>query len=135
MSKRGKNFAIGAALAAVVGYVAGLLTAPKSGKETRKDIQTQALKAKTEAEKKLKHVHSELNDLMNLGKKHATKAKSSAEKGIEEALEKAGVARDRARELLSAVHEGDASDKDLQAAIKEVNNAIDHLKKYVGKKS
>lgn len=129
----GRNIALGALLIGVAGYVAGILTAPKSGKETRKDIQKKAAQAKSEAEKKLKALHSELNGLITTGKKKAGSAKSSAKKELTVALEKAQAARDKAREMLSAVHEGDADDKDLQQAIKEVNSAIDHLKKYVAK--
>lgn len=129
----GRNIAIGALLVGLVGYVAGILTAPKSGKETRKDIQKKATQAKTEAEKKLKKLHSELNDLINNGKKKADSAKSTAKKELSAALTKANIAREKAREVLSAVHEGDADDKDLQKAIKEVNSAIEHLKKYVAK--
>lgn len=133
MSKNSGKWALGAVVAAVVGYVAGILTAPKSGKETRKDIQNQALKAKAEAEKKLKSLHSELNELIAKAKRRAGSAKETAQKGFDEALAKANLARDKAREMLSAVHEGDATDKDLQKAINEVNSAIDHLKKYVQK--
>ena len=45
MSKRSRNFALGTAVAAAVGYLAGVLSAPKSGKETRKDIARTASKA------------------------------------------------------------------------------------------
>jgi len=43
-----KNAAIGAGLGAAVGVTAGILLAPKSGKETREDIARNAKKA-TEA--------------------------------------------------------------------------------------
>lgn len=133
MGKQGRNIALGALLAALAGYMAGILTAPKSGKETRKDIQQQALRAKAEAEKKLKSVYSELDNLITTGKSRLETVKSTTKKGLDEALAKASKARDRARDMLSAVHEGDATDKDLQKAIKEVNSAIDHLKKFVSK--
>lgn len=135
MNKKSRNLAITAVFLSVLGYIAGLLTAPKSGRETRKDIQKKALKAKTDAEKKLKKLHSELSSLIDDGKKRAGKAKSKAETELSKALDKAGYAKDKAREVLSAVHEGDADDKDLQQAIKEVNSAIEHLKKYVKKES
>lgn len=37
--------------AAVAGFAAGILTAPKSGKETRKDLKKKAGKLKSDAEK------------------------------------------------------------------------------------
>ena len=36
--KKGMNIALGAIAGAAIGVVAGVLTAPKSGKETREDI-------------------------------------------------------------------------------------------------
>jgi len=42
MMKKETKFGLVAAGAAVAGYVAGILTAPKSGKETRKDIKDKA---------------------------------------------------------------------------------------------
>ncbi len=43
------RFAIGALIGAAAGVVAGLLTAPKSGRETRADLQTKAMELKEEA--------------------------------------------------------------------------------------
>lgn len=39
MSKKTSSFIVGAALGAAAGYATGILTAPKSGKETREDIK------------------------------------------------------------------------------------------------
>jgi len=133
MGKQGRNVAIGTLLAAGAGYVAGILTAPKSGKETRKDIQRTALKKKAEAEKTLKNLHSELTELIHHGKAMAKDVKDTAKNELVEALGKAQSAKEKAREILSAVHEGDADDKDLQKAVAEAKSAADHLKKYVKK--
>jgi gas vesicle protein len=133
MSKSGNRFALGTLIAAAVGYVTGILTAPKSGKETRQDIQDAANKAKVEAERKLKALHSELNQLIDQGKEKAGNLKSKGKTELDGVLESAKTAREKARDLLSALHEGDADDKDLQKAVKDVNRAIDHLKKYLDK--
>ena len=42
MAKTFKKFALGALFAAAIGYIAGILTAPKSGKETREDLKNAA---------------------------------------------------------------------------------------------
>jgi gas vesicle protein len=131
MRKRDRNVAVGTFLVAGLAYVAGILTAPKSGRETRKDIQKAALRAKAEAEVKLKQLHSELDDLIATAKATAKTAKFKAQAGYEEALKKAEVARSKAKEVLSALHEGDTSDEDLQSAIAEVKSAAKHLKKYL----
>lgn len=133
MSKDNRKIAVGAAVAAVAGYVAGILTAPKSGKETRKDIQSAAVKAKTETEKKLKEMHSELSRLITQGKTKAGKAKTATKTQLDKALKAGQTAKDKVREVLSAIHEGDAEDDDLKSAVKEAKQAITDLKVYIKK--
>ena len=130
MGKR-TNVALGAAVAAGVGYVAGILTAPKSGKETRHDINKAASKARAEAEKKLKQVHNELGDLLKTANAKIASGKLVAKGGMDKAIDVAVNARNKAREVLSAVHEGSAEDKELQKAIDDVNDALAHLKRFV----
>jgi gas vesicle protein len=134
MRKRSTNLAMGAVFLAGLGYAAGVLTAPKSGKETRKDIQRAALRAKGEAEAKLKDLNVELGELIEQGKHKAKDVKEGAKGEFVDMLGHAQFARQKAREILSALHEGDAEDKDLKRAINEVNTAIDHLKTYLKKK-
>lgn len=134
MRRRSTNLAMGAVFLAGLGYAAGILTAPKSGKETRKDIQRAALKAKSEGEMRLKDLNTELGELIEQGKHKAKDVKETAKIEFVDMLGHAQHARQKARELLSALHEGDAEDKDLKRAIDEVNKAIDHLKTYLKKK-
>lgn len=127
--------AIGTVMVAAAGYVAGLLTAPKSGRETRKDIKTAAQKAKSDAEHKLKKAHSELTVLLDEATAIALKSKDKATTEFEKVRVQAEKIRQKSRELLSAVHEGEAEDKDLQKAIDEVKQASAHLKNYLEKKT
>ncbi len=131
MSKSSKKIAVGTVVAAVAGYVAGLLTAPKSGKETRKDIHNAASKAKTEAERTLKNLHSELDGLIAEAKENLASLGNKAKSDLTSALAAAKVAKEKARELLTALHDGDADDKDLQKAVDDVKKAIAHLKKFL----
>ncbi|MBX6334698.1 YtxH domain-containing protein [Candidatus Saccharibacteria bacterium] len=133
MDKRTKRFAVGALLAAAAGYIAGILTAPKSGKETREDIKNAAVKTYKAAEKELKELHTELNKLIGEAGKKAGELKGAAQKNFDKAVEGAKVAKEKARELLSAVHEGDAEDKDLKQAIEEAKKAAEHLKSFLKK--
>lgn len=133
MAKLGRNLTLTTFIAVAAGYVTGVLTAPKSGKETRNDIKNAALKTRLETERKLKAAHSELNDLIAQGKKRTTKLKSSAQKEMNTVLHTAGAAKQKAKELLSAMHDGGAEDKDLKKALDEALHAVEHLKKYLKK--
>lgn len=133
MNKSTKRWALGAMIAAAAGYVAGILTAPKSGRETRDDIKHAAENGMVEAEKQLKKLHTQINTTINEAKAQAESLKGAAQKDLNLAIEKATAAKEKARQMLSALHEGDAQDKDLKKAIKEATKAIDHLKSYLKK--
>lgn len=133
MNKSTKRIALGAIIAGVGGYLAGILTAPKSGKETREDIKDAAVATTAELEKRLKALHTELDKLLDQAKKQRDNLTGKAKDEVDKALKTANASKQKARELLSAIHEGDAEDKDLQKAIKDSMAAIDHLKAYLKK--
>jgi len=128
-----KKFAIAVGLAGLAGYLAGILTAPQSGKETREDIKQAARTGMTEAEKQLKRALAELGELIDEAKKRGGELSGKASKELAELGDKAKTAREKAREMLSAIHEGDAEDKDLQVAVQQANSAVQHLRAYLKK--
>ena len=121
MKDSSRRFAIGAAVAATAGYLAGLLTAPQSGKETRQDIKDVTSRGMYEAERQLKQrfEHCHPSNRASIGKK----------------MERARRAKETAREILSAVHEGRAEDKELEKAVKDAQKAVSHLKGYLKKRT
>lgn len=133
MGKTAKKFAIGTVIAAAAGYIAGILTAPKSGRETREDIKDTAIKGKLETEKQLKRLHTEMTSMIGQAKDQAASLKGKARDDIDVAVKSTQTVKEKARELLSALHEGDADDKDLNKAISDANKAIEHLRTYLKK--
>lgn len=128
-----KRIAIGSTVAAAAGYVAGILTAPKSGKQTRKDIKAATERSRIEAEKDLKRLHTELDKVIKDAKSGSGKLGTKAQKELNELIDKAKDTKEKAREVLSAIHEGDAEDQDLKRAVKNANSALDHLRDYLKK--
>lgn len=128
-----KKFALSTLVAGAAGYIAGILTAPKSGAATRKDIKNTVDTGIAEAEKQLKNLHTELDRLLAEAKKQGKNATGKAKASYEEVTGKAGAAKDKARELISAIHEGEAEDRELQRAVTEAQKAIQHLKAYLKK--
>ncbi|MGF7228825.1 MAG: YtxH domain-containing protein [Candidatus Saccharibacteria bacterium] len=133
MGKTAKKFALGTLIAAAAGYIAGILTAPKSGRETREDIKETAVKGKAEVEKQLKRLHTEMTSMIGQAKDQAASLKGKAREDIDGAIKSTQGVKEKARELLSALHEGDADDKDLNKAIADANKAIEHLRTYLKK--
>jgi gas vesicle protein len=134
MKSTTKRFALTTLVAAAAGYVTGILTAPKSGKETRQDIKDTTEKTVREAEKQLKKLHTELSDVLGQAKEHAEKLKGQAREEFESVVKTAHTTKEKARQILSAVHEGDATDKDLKKAVKDAQKAVDHLKSFLTKR-
>jgi gas vesicle protein len=128
-----KRIAIGSTVAAAAGYVAGILTAPKSGKQTRDDIKSAAERSRIEAEKDLKRLHTELDKVIKDAGVHSSKLGKKAQAELGSLIEKAKDTKEKSREVLSAIHEGDAEDQDLKRAVKNANSALDHLRDYLKK--
>lgn len=138
MAKNDKNstlkvLAIGGTIAAAAGYVAGLLTAPKSGKQTRGDIKNAANESYAKAEKELKRLNGDLGKLIDEAKMKGDKLGAKAKNELSDLVDRAKDAKEKVREVISAIHEGDAEDKDLKKAVKDAKTAIDHLSDYLKK--
>lgn len=129
----GKKIAIGAAVAGVAGFLAGILTAPKSGKETRQDIKKTANNVKREAEKKLKELSAELTDLISKGQKLAKQQGGKAKAGLDVALVRAQEAQQKVKVVISALKSGETDEPELKKAIAEAKKARDELVKYFKK--
>ncbi len=126
-----KKIALGAALSAVLGYLAGILTAPKSGKETRGAIKHKAEDTYAAAEKELKKLHTELNDVIDEVSERIESF--THRKDVSDALDKGRDAKQKAREVLSMLHDGDTNDKELKKAISDATKAVEHLRDFLQK--
>jgi len=133
MKSNGKKLAVGAIVAAAAGYVAGILTAPKKGTETREGLVNAGIKTRNEAEKKFKKINDDLNNLLNEAEKFSKTAKSNVKSELPKLQKAATQAKNRVREVLSSIHEGEALDEDLQSALKDSTEAIKHLKSFLTK--
>lgn len=129
--KAAKRLALGAAVAGTAGYLAGLLTAPKSGKETRNEFKKAAGKNVSDVEKQLLSLQTELGDLVDQAKGKGDDLGSRAQKELRKLVDSAKDNKDKASTVLAAVRNGKASDKDLNKAIADARHAIDHIRDYL----
>jgi gas vesicle protein len=127
----GRKIAIGSAIAGGLGYLAGILTAPKSGKDTRRDIADKAGDAKAFTMNELDHLNEELKELISTTKARGATLSASARAEFNEAVIKAKDAQNKAAEVLKAVRKGEASDPELNRAIKQAKQATKNLGKYL----
>lgn len=132
MSKDNKGkFFLFTMIAAIFGYLAGILTAPKSGKETRGDIAHKAGEVKAEAVDKLRIAENELDGLVRRVQEKADEFSGKAKAEFSTALSKAKDAQAKAKIMAKAVKEGRAENKDLDSALKDTKKAIANLSKFL----
>lgn len=128
-----KKVAIGSGIAAAAGYVAGVLTAPKSGKDTRNDLKNTASKGVGKAEAQLKDLHLDIDKATKDAKKASSNASAKAKKEINELVDKSKAAKDKATAVVAAVRRGEAKDEDLAKAVKQAQHALANLRTYLKK--
>ena len=126
-----KKFFLFTAIAAVFGYLAGILTAPQSGKETREDIATKAGDIKDSSLDQLKSIETELSATIKNVQDKAGKLGAKAKEEFSEALLRAKDAQNKAKTVLKAVKDGNADNDDLDTAVKQSKQAIKSLAKYL----
>ena len=129
-----KKTAAAAALVGVAGYVAGLLTAPKAGKETRADIRRSLPANKQDALEKAKLLYNEMDELLSNARDEHDNLTAKALTHLNVALDKAKSGRDKLEVVIESVKAGEGSDRDLNKAIKEAEKAVVHFKKFMLKK-
>ena len=130
-NRTGRKIALGAAVAATVGYLAGILTAPKSGKETRQDIVDTATQGKAETVAKLNELHDELDALVESTKDKGGDLSARAKEELKKAVETAKDAQAKSTTVLKAVKKGEADNPELNKAIKQATQAKTNLVKYL----
>ncbi len=127
----GRKIAVGSVIAGGIGYLAGILTAPKSGKQTRKQIEDTAVNAVRDIEDQLRELNDELKDLIKSTKVKSVALSSNARAEFNEAVVRAKDAQNKAAQVLKAAKAGEASDPDLNKAIRQARLAIKNLAKYL----
>ena len=132
-NKTAKKVLIASAVGLAAGYVAGILTAPKSGKDTRQDIKVVGGKAWHATEIKLKQLYRDLGDLIDQANQKVKKLTGRSKQKLTDLVDDTKEAQYKVKEVLSAIHDGDADDPELDSAVKMANEAKKHLANYLKK--
>lgn len=130
-NQKAKKFALGALIGGMAGYVTGVMTAPKSGKETRQDIVNKADAVKSGAETQLQETIDELNTTIDQLKSKGVALSAKAREEYDERLMMAKDARNKASSILKAVQAGEDENPELNRAVKQGRQAVKNLAKYL----
>lgn len=128
-----KRIALGAIVAGAAGYVAGVMTAPKSGRATRKELSKTAENSMQDVEQQIKDMQSELGKIIDIAKDQGGDMGDKAQAELKSLMNIAKDSKDKVQQVIGAVHSGNASDKDLKKAMSDAKRAIDHIKDFIKK--
>lgn len=132
--EKGKGLAVGAALGAVAGVVTGVLFAPKSGRETRKDISDTAVKTKAKLLEEAKKANVEMHKVIDKVEVMAREKGTVVSDKAKEALTNAKQARDNLSTKAEDLKAGkNSDDQDLKQALKKAEEAQTALQKFLKK--
>jgi gas vesicle protein len=131
--RKESKWALGAAIAAGVGYIAGILTAPRSGQRTRKKLSESASKARVDGEKQLKQLYSELQNLIKESETKVKKSKIKVDEEFKKQLENSKKTKQKVKMIISAIHSGEATDPDLKDMLEEAKKTKSNLSKFLKK--
>lgn len=129
--KTGQKVALGAAIAGIGGYLAGVLTAPKSGKETRQDLATKASDIKDDAGTQLTEAQKELSETLKKAQEKTLSLSAQAREEFNETVIRAKDAQNKAKMVLVALKAGEAEDPELNKAVKQARQATKNLSKFL----
>ena len=129
--KTGQKVALGAAIAGIGGYFAGILTAPKSGKETRAELADKTVELKDDASHQLQVAQDELGVVLKEAQSKTVALGSQAREEFNEALVRAKDAQNKTKTILKAVKAGQAQDPELNKAVKQAKLAKKNLSKFL----
>lgn len=127
------NVVLGLAIGLTAGYVAGILTAPKSGKETRQDIKDATDHAVKLAQEKIRTLQAQVSELAEVAAARAKSLSARGKQELDELVENAKDKQYKAKAVLAAVKDGDADDPELRKAVESANDAKESLANFLKK--
>ena len=130
---KSKGLAIGAAIGAVAGVVTGILFAPKSGKETRRDIKESATSATEKVQEEISKLETEAKELISKGEEKAKTLSGNASNVAKKHVDEVKHYSSNVATVVKSLKAGKADDKDLDEAIKKLKEARNTLKTYLKK--
>ena len=134
MNKDTRNVGIAIIAGLAAGYALGLLTAPKSGKDTREDIKELSTKAYKAAESRLKESYEDLSDVIASASQQAKKLGVKGRKELDVLLAAAHEAQGRVKQLIASLRRGEATPQQFDDAVIAAQVAKDELKDFIADK-
>lgn len=134
MGKDVKNVGMALIVGLSAGYALGILTAPKSGKDTRDDLKEVGSKAYKAAEARLKGSYEDLSEVIANASRQTKKLGAKGRAELDDLLAAAHDAQGRVKQLITSVRRGDATEDQFEDVVKAAQVAKDKLEDFIADK-
>jgi gas vesicle protein len=131
MKKNSRNIIVGAILVGAASYVAGILTAPKKGKETREDIRHASVNFKISLEKSLKKLYADSSQQLERALHVNQKLTAQTKKELDLLVASVKHAKDRIKIYLTSLRDGEIEEEEITLLLSDGRDNTERLKFFV----
>jgi gas vesicle protein len=131
--KETKSVTLAALTGVGIGLAAGVLLAPKSGKETRQDLKDAGENLIEDFEKKYSEVQASLAETIEQALGHATSLSGTAQEAFNDLIDQAKQAEFKVKDAYREMKHSGSNNKNLSCALEDAEKAKDCLAKFLKK--
>ena len=131
MKKNSRNIVVGAILVGAASYLAGILTAPKKGKETREDIRHASVNFKISLEKSLKKLYADSSKQLDRALNVKQDLTRQTKKELDLLIASVRHAKDKIKVYLTALRDGDIEEEEITLLLSDGRDNTERLKYFV----
>ena len=131
MKKNSRNIIVGAILVGAASYVAGILTAPKKGKETREDIRHASVNFKISLEKALKKLYTDSSRQLERALNVNQNLTAQTKKELDLLISSVKHAKDKIKVYLTSLRDGEIEEEEITLLLTDGRDNTERLKFFV----
>ena len=131
MKKNSRNIVFGAVFIGAASYLAGILTAPKKGSETREDIRHASVNAKISLEKSLKKLYADSSRQIERALNVNHELTKQTKRELDLLIASVKHATEKIKIYLTSIRDGDIEEEEITLLLTDGRDNTERLKLFV----
>jgi len=131
MKKNSRNIVFGAVVIGAASYLAGILTAPKKGSETREDIRHASVNAKISLEKSLKKLYADSSRQIERALNVNHELTKQTKRELDLLIASVKHATEKIKIYLTSIRDGDIEEEEITLLLTDGRDNTERLKLFV----
>ena len=131
MKKNSRNIVFSAVVIGAASYLAGILTAPKKGSETREDIRHASVNAKISLEKSLKKLYADSSRQIERALNVNHELTKQTKRELDLLIASVKHATEKIKIYLTSIRDGDIEEEEITLLLTDGRDNTERLKLFV----